>query len=134
MAETHDYGRFFWAWLILEPNSPRYSLAPTYETSDDGGACYRGSKSIVLRVTGHWGLVLGWWEDNPALVGLVEGTPEWEHAVNNHLRAALHSTDGPPGYRADMTDEQIVREAVGNLAPDSDTEWRVLDLLGLADV
>ena len=133
MAETHDIGRHFWAWLKLDPYCPRYSVAPTYETTNDGKANYRGSRSIVLRIIGRWGVVLGKWEDNPALAGLYEDTPEWHRAVNNHLLRTLHSTDGN-GYRAELTDEQIVREAVGNLAPDSDTEWTVLCALGLEDV
>lgn len=131
MANTHDMGRLFWACLKLDARSPRYTIAPTYETSDDGAAGYRGSRSIVLRLGRQWGLVIGWWENNPHLFGLVRDTPEYERAASNHLIRALASAPGPPGYRADLTDEQVVRLAVGNLAPDPGVEWQVLCMMGL---
>ena len=131
MSETHDYKRLFFGWLRLDRDAPAYSIATCYEVSDEEGASYRGSKSVVLRVLGPLGLMIGWWEDNPALAGLNPESEEYDQAVRNHLENTLTCTHGPDGYRAPMTDEQIVRIAVGNLIEDPNTEWTVLCMMGL---
>lgn len=61
MAETKDYGRFFYHWVSIDPIAPRYHVYPSYELDWP----YRASRSVILRLWGRKAIVLGWWEDNP---------------------------------------------------------------------
>lgn len=72
MNDTLDVWRFFAHWISLTPGSPRFHRAPTQEMDDP----YRRSNSLVVRLWGERGLVLGRWrdtgydEDTATLLGL----------------------------------------------------------------
>jgi hypothetical protein len=123
MSTTHDFGKMFIGGLLLERDAPRYSVAPTYEVSEP----FRGSRAIVLRLFGHIGIVVGWWENNPDIVN-ARDFDELDAAVDKHLNRAMHATEGPEEY---FTDADIVRRAVANAIKDPDTEWEILSTLGL---
>ena len=59
MAETYDLGRAFVHTIRLQPQSRRVHLATTHEVDEP----FRLSRSLILRLWGSKGVVLGWWRD-----------------------------------------------------------------------
>lgn len=59
MAQTHDLGPFFFHTIDLKEDSPRFHRAQTHEVDEP----FRISNSLVLRIFGTYGIVLGRWRE-----------------------------------------------------------------------
>lgn len=61
MPMTHDLGRLFVHKVALESDSPRLHTAVTTEIEEP----YRRSNSLVVRLFAEFGVVIGWWKQDP---------------------------------------------------------------------
>jgi hypothetical protein len=132
MPQTHDFrDRFFYPQRLTK-EGPRVRRAPTHELDYP----YRISNSLVVRLWGPYGLVIGRWVDQ----GLDE-----EEAAEAALQAALGGAEELPEavetwsefYRAPLSQEELLvqadraRKNIARGAQSLEDEWLLLQMTGL---
>lgn len=132
MPDTKDLGRLFAYRALLRKDAKRIQTAPTQEIDPP----FRRATSLVLRVWGQHGVIVGWWRDS----GMDE-TEALTAATQIPGHSSLTSREITP-----TTDEQgemvsflglselekaQARKAVAKHTGNLDEEWATLAMLGL---
>lgn len=114
--QTTDIGRSFFHVIRVRPDTPLKHRAITVEIEPP----YRRSNSLILRLTPTRALVLGWWTDT-----------EWD--AEDALTAAVQGWGIDP-YSDSLEDpetKQIIRENIAAQSKDLDSEWTIVQALGV---
>jgi hypothetical protein len=117
---VYKLGKYFWHPINLEPDSQRVVYSTTHEQEPP----YRIGLSIVLRIWGHRGVVIGRWdgyhddEDSALMAGL-----------DAHEDTLLDESGG----LAQRFHRQAARRTVAAATQDIDEEWTVINALDLME-
>lgn len=132
MPQTHDLGRFFAYRALLKKDAKRFQTAPTQEIDEP----YRKATSLVVRLWGQRGVILGWWRKSglSEVEALTAATQIPGHSsLQSRTMIPKRDADGEVQSFLGLSEAERAqaRKTVSKNTENFDDEWAALSMLGL---
>lgn len=132
MPQTHDLGRFFAYRALLKKDARRIQTAPTQEIDEP----YRRATSLVVRLWGEHGVILGWWQRSGlSEVEALTAATQIPGYSSLQSRTIAPTRDSHGEMRSFLGLSEVekaqARKTVAKNTANLDDEWATLSMLGL---